>query len=65
MTNLPKEKVEQMKRKLDKKGRCCGKKPLIYKRNRILFCDRCDRSYGIETKEQVSNWAYPDGVHPK
>jgi len=43
---------------LDDKGRCCGRKPLVYKRDGHLFCTRCDRSYSISTKEQIANWAW-------
>lgn len=54
---------------LDKKGRCCGRKPIVYK-NRdygtdgFKFCCRCDRAYDRFDGEQISNWAYkltPDG----
>ena len=43
---------------LDEKGRCCGLKPLVYKRDRRRFCHRCDREFDIDTGEQVSNWAW-------
>lgn len=44
---------------LDKKDRCCGRKPLVYKRPKPeLYCPRCDRSYDPATKRQVSNWAW-------
>ena len=57
---------------LDEKGRCCGKKPLVYKsRNSTAegpqrYCPRCDRAYDLNENEQISNWAYtykplPDG----
>jgi hypothetical protein len=53
------------RRWLDDKGRCCGRKPLVYKRPRLhLFCPRCDREYDANGQQQA-NWAYPDGVHPK
>ena len=46
-------------------GRCCGRKPLLYKRQtdaRIAgphyFCTRCDRAYSIITGEQLENWAW-------
>ena len=48
------------KKKLDKKGRCCGKKPIVYKCTEKYFCPRCDRAYNINTKEQVPNWAYKE-----
>lgn len=44
--------------KLDEKGRCCGRKPIEYKRDRRKFCFRCDRSFDIETGEQMENWAW-------
>ena len=50
--------------KLDEKGRCCGRKPLRYKRHggpdhpACRFCPRCDRAYSPETGEQIENWAY-------
>jgi len=45
-------------RKLDEHGRCCGKKPIIYKRDPHYFCPRCDRSFDLTTGEQIENWAY-------
>ena len=52
--------------KLDDKGRCCGRKPIVYKTNRYTaaserpqrFCPRCDRAYDLETGEQFANWAW-------
>ena len=51
--------------RLDENGRCCGRKPILYKGGswrspelRQKFCDRCDRAYSIETGEQIANWAY-------
>lgn len=49
---------------LDDKGRCCGHKPVEYKRDGRLYCDRCQREYDIETHEQTENWEWirgPDG----
>lgn len=50
---------------IDAKGRCCGRKPLHYKRgltttlNRPqLFCTRCSAAYDPETHEQLENWAW-------
>lgn len=43
--------------KLDEKGRCCGRKPLVYKRDGHLFCCRCDRSFNFEG-QQIENWAW-------
>jgi hypothetical protein len=48
---------------LDEKGRCCGRKPLVYK-SRFhkggpqKFCFKCDRAYTLETGEQIENWAW-------
>jgi hypothetical protein len=54
--------------KLDDKGRCCGRKPIVYRSNRghgfgmpvngFLFCFRCDRAYDRDSGEQISNWAW-------
>ncbi len=44
--------------KLDSAGRCCGRKPLVYKRPHHLFCSRCDRSFDPITKQQIVNWAW-------
>ena len=45
--------------KLDTKGRCCGRKPIVYKRSQELFCSRCDRSYRLlPPHEQIENWAW-------
>lgn len=46
-------------RRLDNKGRCCGRKPMVYKRpHPSLFCDRCHAAYDPATGEQIANWAY-------
>lgn len=42
---------------LDENGRCCGRKPLVYKRPHRLFCCRCNRQFSPEGKQQ-ENWAY-------
>ena len=43
---------------LDEKGRCCGRKPLVYKRpTHSLFCSRCDREFDPSGK-QVATWAW-------
>jgi hypothetical protein len=48
---------------LDEKGRCCGRKPLVYKRDPHLFCTRCDRAFDPDTGKQIGNWAWMfDGV---
>lgn len=50
--------------KLDAKGRCCGRKPIVYKSGYFTregpqkFCDRCDRSFSLNTGEQIENWAW-------
>lgn len=64
---------------LDDKGRCCGRKPLVYRRPPHLFCDRCCRAFNAHGR-QIENWAWtaaPDAeaqadgfdryvpVHPK
>jgi hypothetical protein len=44
--------------KLDGKGRCCGRKPLVYKRPIAhTFCCKCSRSHN-EAGEQIDNWAW-------
>ena len=43
---------------LDDAGRCCGRKPLVYKRPHRLFCPRCDAEYNHETGLQQQNWCY-------
>lgn len=51
-------------RRLDEHGRCCGRKPLVYKRDHGLnypaghFCVRCDRAYDAATGVQIPNWAF-------
>jgi hypothetical protein len=52
--------------RLDDAGRCCGRKPLVYKRPRpgFHFCCRCDRAFALDTGEQIDNWQWkktPDG----
>lgn len=53
---------------LDQRGRCCGRKPLTYRRPApgYLFCDRCDASFTLDGKQQP-NWAWlavPGGFWP-
>ena len=48
--------------KLDEKGRCCGRKPLVYKRPPHLFCCRCDREFTPEGVHRA-NWAWVDDGH--
>lgn len=52
--------------KLNDKGQCpvCKRKPLRYTggswRNtkREFFCAKCDRSFDLDTGEQMENWAW-------
>lgn len=57
---------------IDAKGRCCGRKPLHYKRGLTttlrrpqLFCCRCNAAYDPETREQIANWAWKPNEHGK
>ena len=44
---------------LDEKGRCCGRKPQVYKSDHgCMYCGRCDRYYDPGTKAQIENWAW-------
>ena len=43
---------------MNEKGQCCGRKPLVYKRDGHYFCIRCDRAYRIDTRQQINNWAW-------
>ena len=50
---------------LDIKGRCCGRKPIEYRKGLFTdlqvphkFCPRCDRAYRIDNGEQIRNWAW-------
>jgi hypothetical protein len=44
---------------IDEKGRCCGRKPLVYKRpTHHLYCCKCDAKYDFQSLEQVDNWAW-------
>jgi transposase-like protein len=51
--------IEQ-KQWLNEKGQCpvCMRKPLVYKRDHVKFCARCNRNFNIETGEQVENWGW-------
>lgn len=44
---------------LDDKGRCCGQKPMNYKRSpeAYRFCGVCYRAYD-SAGEQIVNWAW-------
>lgn len=51
-------------RTLDEKGRCCGRKPLVYKREGHRFCDRCSRHYHLTEPHMVDGWdRLADGSH--
>ena len=51
---------------LDGKGRCCGRKPIRYKRTGRLFCWRCDREYSIAGEQLESfAWKLVDGEFVK
>lgn len=49
---------------LDEKGRCCGRKPLVYRSPMWVsggpqrYCPRCDSAYGLDDDEQIANWAW-------
>jgi hypothetical protein len=50
---------------LDSKGRCCGRKPVAYKRamdgitpDPHLFCTRCRASFNTETGAQIARVPY-------
>ena len=45
-------------KRLDRRGRCCGRKPLVYRRPPHLFCVRCDAGFDPDTGNQIANWAY-------
>lgn len=41
-------------------GRCCGHKPLRYKRvgGPHFFCTSCKRAYALDNARQIQNWAW-------
>ena len=44
--------------KIDGKGRCCGRKPIVYKRSiHHTFCCRCHRAHDPQGN-QIDNWAW-------
>ena len=45
-------------KQVDEKGRCCGRKPIPYRRPPTLFCPRCDACFDPRTGKQIQNWAY-------
>lgn len=46
------------RQQIDESGRCCGRKPIAYKRPPHLFCSRCNASFDPKTGKQQSNWAF-------
>lgn len=51
--------MSEPRKSLDKLGRCCGRKPLVYKRYPShKFCCRCNASFDPETGRQIANWAF-------
>lgn len=64
MPNSPKHPVGLAMSKLDDEGRCCGRKPMVYRSRWSTstgphrYCPRCDRAYDLDTGEQISNWAW-------
>ena len=44
-------------KKLNERGQCCGRKPIVYKRPPHLYCHRCDASFDMHG-EQIENWAW-------
>ena len=46
-------------KRLNGRGRCCGRKPIVYKRPPHLFCPRCHASFDMDGG-QIGNWAYQD-----
>ena len=47
-------------KQLDENGRCCGRKPLVYKRPPHLFCCRCNAAFHSKTGKQIGNWAFSE-----
>lgn len=55
--------MAEPERKLDDKGRCCGRKPTPYKGRYAMggphrVCLRCSRAYHLTENEQIPNWAW-------
>lgn len=56
--------------KLDSKGRCCGKKPIFYKRSHgdtpgpFYFCVRCSRAFDTDGN-QIENWGWKLSWNPE
>ena len=46
-------------KRLNERGQCCGRKPIVYKRpHHHLVCTRCDAYFDPTTGEQIESWAY-------
>lgn len=65
MTEAKFTSVKLPARQLDHDGRCCGRKPKLYKTRRGMqavpdphhFCVRCDAEYALDGTQR-SNWAW-------
>lgn len=57
MEHTPEPLLRFPPRSLDQKGRCCGRKPIPYKRPPRSFCLRCDAQFGPDGRQQP-NWAW-------
>ena len=58
-TRIPASTMLLTPKRLDDHGRCCGRKPLVYKRwPAHLFCSRCEAAFDTATGQQIDNWAY-------
>lgn len=60
MTHFPPSQ-ENLAGRLDPKGRCCGRKPIQYKRpdHPPQYCPRCDREY------DKGGWQQPNGFYKR
>lgn len=58
------ENIFRTEGKLNDDGRCCGRKPIVYKGRMSTtegpqrFCPRCDRAYELDAPYQINNWAW-------
>ena len=52
---------------LNIKGQCpiCDRKPLIYKKDQIYYCTRCDRAFDLNTKKMIENYFWNSDGTPK
>lgn len=64
LLGLRRNRGEEMKM-LDSKDRCCGRKPVAYKRgidgitrDPHLYCTRCRASFNIKTGTQIARFPY-------